>query len=75
MQYANVLGRLGRAADARAAVDKCADQNPLMDASYYAALMAVLSDQPAVVERRTSGLRQAGLLRADAALAASTAQR
>src|SRR5262249_15636433 len=39
MQYANVLGRLGRASDARAACDQCADQNPLMDASYYAALM------------------------------------
>jgi adenylate cyclase len=62
MQYANLLGRLGRPDDARAALDKCADQNPLMDASYYAGLMAVLSDQPGVVERRTSGLRAAGLL-------------
>jgi TolB-like protein len=62
MHYANVLGRLGRAGEARAAADRSADQNPLMDPSYYAELMASLTDQPTVVERRTSGLIAAGLL-------------
>jgi hypothetical protein len=44
------------------AADRSADQNPLMDASYYAELMASLTDQTDVIERRTSGLVAAGLL-------------
>ncbi len=62
LHYVNVLGRLGRSADARAALDKSLQSNPMMTPAYYAALMAVLTDQPAVIERRTSGLRAAGLL-------------
>jgi TolB-like protein len=62
MHYANVLGRLGRADEARTAVDRSADQNPLMDANYYAELMSSLTDQAGVIERRTSGLVAAGLL-------------
>jgi TolB-like protein len=62
MHYANVLGRVGRIDEARAAADRSADQNPLMDASYYADLMASLTDQADVIERRTSGLVAAGLL-------------
>jgi hypothetical protein len=36
--------------------------NPLMTPVYYAKLMGVLSDQPSVVDSRTAGLKQAGLL-------------
>ena len=61
LHYANVLGRLGRHDDARTAVQKSLQHNPLMTPAYYAELMAVLSDQPAVIEKRTSGLRGAGL--------------
>jgi TolB-like protein len=67
MHYANVLGRLGRADEARTAIDRSADQNPLMDPNYYAELMASLTDQPGVIERRTSGLVAAGLLDASKA--------
>jgi adenylate cyclase len=62
MHYANVLGRLGRAADARAALDQCLANNPLMRPAYYAKLMAVLTDQDAVIRSRTEGLYSAGLL-------------
>jgi len=62
LHHANVLGRLGRSADARAAVDKSMQSNPLLTPAYYAELMAVLTDQPAVIERRIGGLRAAGLL-------------
>jgi len=62
MHYANVLGRLGRYDDARAALDRSLGHNPLMTPAFYAELMAVLSDQPGVVERRVDGLRSAGLL-------------
>jgi adenylate cyclase len=61
LHYANVLGRLGRHDDARTAVQKSLQHNPLMTPAYYAELMAVLTDQPAVIEKRTSGLREAGL--------------
>jgi adenylate cyclase len=61
LHYANVLGRLGRSDDARTAVQKSLQHNPLMTPAYYAELMAVLTDQPAVIEKRTSGLRGAGL--------------
>lgn len=62
MHLANALGRLDRTAEARAAAEQCLASNPLMTPAYYAQLMAVLSDQPGVVERRTQGLRTAGLL-------------
>jgi adenylate cyclase len=62
LHYANALGRLGRRDDARAALDRSLGHNPLMTPAFYAELMAVLSDQPAVVERRIEGLRSAGLL-------------
>jgi adenylate cyclase len=64
MHYANVLGRLGRAPEAHAASEQCLANNPLMKPSYYAKLMAVLTDQPAVIESRTAGLYAAGLLEA-----------
>ena len=64
MHYANVLGRVGRTADARAASDQCLANNPLMKPAYYAKLMAVLTDQPTVIESRTAGLYSAGLLAA-----------
>jgi adenylate cyclase len=62
MNYANVLGRLGRNDAARRAVEQSLTINPLMKPDYYAALMAVLTDQPTVIERRTSGLYDAGIL-------------
>jgi TolB-like protein len=62
LHYANVLGRLGRHADARSAVDQSLQHNPLMTPAYYVELMSVLTDQPAVVSRRTSGLVSAGLV-------------
>lgn len=62
LHYANVLGRLGRHHDARVAVDRSLEHNPLMTPAYYAELMAVLSDQPGVVMRRTSGLVGAGVI-------------
>ena len=64
MHYGNVLGRLGRAADAHAAVQQCLANNPLMKPAYYAKLMTVLTDQEAVVRSRTEGLHAAGLLEA-----------
>ncbi len=64
MHYANVLGRVGRAADARTAVEQCLANNPLMKPAYYAKLMAVLTDQDAVIRSRTEGLYSAGLLEA-----------
>jgi hypothetical protein len=33
-----------------------------MTPAYYAKLMAVMSDQPSVIESRTAGLERAGLL-------------
>lgn len=64
MQLANVLGRLGRREDARAAVEQSLQLNPLLTPDYYAELMTVLTDQPAVVDKRTSGLVSAGLVEA-----------
>jgi len=43
-------------------LDKSLDLNPLLTPAYYGELMAVLSDQPTVVERRVAGLRAAGFL-------------
>jgi len=62
LHYVNVLGCLGRSAEARAALERSLATNPLMTPNYYAGLMAVLSDQRGVVESRTAGLKQAGLL-------------
>jgi TolB-like protein len=62
LHLANVLGRLNRHTEARAAVDKSLQHNPLLTPAYYAELMAVLTDQPQVVARRTSGLAAAGLI-------------
>jgi adenylate cyclase len=71
LHHANVLGALGRDADARAAVERSLKHNPLMTPAYYAGLMKVLTDQAQVVERRVSGLRRAGLLGAAASIATS----
>ena len=57
-----------------AAVEQCLANNPLMKPAYYAKLMAVLTDQDAVIRSRTEGLYSAGLLRS-AALAALLATR
>ncbi len=62
LHFANVLGRLDRGAAARDAVDRSMQSNPLLTPVYYANLMAVLTDQAAVVDKRTSGLYGAGLL-------------
>jgi tetratricopeptide (TPR) repeat protein len=64
LHQANVLGRLGRHRDARAAVDRSLQHNPLMTPAHYVELMRVLTDQPAVVTRRTSGLVDAELIAA-----------
>jgi TolB-like protein len=62
MHYANVLGRLGRKDAARSALEQCLGHNPLMRPAYYVELMGVLSDQPAVVQSRTAGFYEAGLI-------------
>ena len=62
MHYANVLGRLERHDAARAVLEQCLGHNPLMTPAYYVELMGVLTDQPAVVQSRTSGLYAAGLI-------------
>lgn len=62
LHYANVLGGLGRAAEARAALEQSLAINPLMTPAYYAGLIRVLSDQQSVVESRMAGLYEAGLL-------------
>ena len=64
MHYANLLGRLGRKDAARAMLEHGLGHNPLMRPAYYVDLMGVLTDQPAVVESRTSGLYAAGLIEA-----------
>jgi predicted Zn-dependent protease len=56
MHYANVLGRLGRNDAARSVLEQSLRHNPLMTPTYYVELMGVLTDQPAVVQSRTSGL-------------------
>ena len=62
MNYANVLGRLGRTDAAHAVLEQCLGHNPLMRPAYYVELMGVLTDQAAVVQSRTSGLYAAGLI-------------
>lgn len=62
MHLANVLGLLGRRDDARAAVERSLQHNPLLTPAYYADLMTVLTDQPAVVEKRTRGLVEAAII-------------
>ena len=62
LHYVNVLGHLDRAADARAALQQSLTTNPLMTPDYYVRLMAVLSDQPSVIDSRTAGLKRVGLL-------------
>jgi adenylate cyclase len=64
LHYVNVLGYVGRNAEARGALDQSLATNPLMTPAYYAKLMTVLSDQPSVIESRTAGLERAGLLSA-----------
>jgi adenylate cyclase len=66
LHYANVLGRLDRGNAARDALDRSMQGNPLLTPAYYAELMDVLTDQAAVVDKRTSGLRRAGMLEARA---------
>ena len=55
----NVLGRLAEPEPARAAVARGIAVNAHFTPEYYAVLMETLSDQPAVVARRTAGLEQA----------------
>jgi predicted Zn-dependent protease len=62
MHLANALGAAGHTAEAHSAVERCARSNPRFSPSYYRSLMGVLSDQPGVVEVRTSGLEHAGIL-------------
>ena len=62
LHYVNVLGHLGKIAEARDALEQSLGTNPLMTPAYYAELMAVLSDQRSVVESRTAGLERAELL-------------
>jgi tetratricopeptide (TPR) repeat protein len=62
LHYVNVLGHRARDADARAALEQSLATNPLMTPLSYAQLMAVLSDQPGVIESRTAGLKRVGLL-------------
>jgi adenylate cyclase len=64
MHYVNVLGRLGRKDAARAVLEQSLGHNPLMRPAYYVELMGVLTDQPAVVQSRTSGFYAAGLIEA-----------
>jgi len=64
MHHANVLGLLGRRDEARAAVERSLQHNPLLTPAYYADLMTVLTDQPAVVEKRTRGLVSAAIVEA-----------
>jgi adenylate cyclase len=62
LNYANVLGRLGRKDAARTVLEQSLGHNPLMTPAYYVELMGVLTDKPAVVQSRTSGLYAAGLI-------------
>ena len=62
VHYVNVLGRLGRTADAHAALQRSLANNSLMKPAYYVKLMAVLTDQEPVIRSRTEGLYSAGLL-------------
>jgi predicted Zn-dependent protease len=62
LHYANVLGRLGRNADARAALVQSLAVNPLMKPAYYLKLMSVLTDRDDVIRSRTEGLHAAGLI-------------
>jgi adenylate cyclase len=62
LHYANVLGRLGRNADARAALEQSLAVNPLMKPAYYVKLMSVLTDRDDVIRSRTEGLHAAGLI-------------
>jgi TolB-like protein len=77
LHHANVLGHLGRDAEARAAVERSLQHNPLMTPAYYAGLMTVLTDQAHVVERRTSGLASVQLIstKTPSELAAPTSPR
>lgn len=61
LHYANVLGRLGRLDAARAAVERAGATQPRMTPAYYIELMSVLTDRAPVIDKRTSGLRAAGL--------------
>jgi TolB-like protein len=62
MSYANVLGRLGEAQAARATAERCMAANRHMTPTFYAELMAVLTDQETVIDKRSRGLRASGLL-------------
>jgi predicted Zn-dependent protease len=62
MQFANVMGYLGKSEDARQAIERCASANPAMTPEAYSTIMNSLSDQAAVIDARTAGLRAARLL-------------
>ena len=62
IHLANILGILGRKAEARSIVERCVANNSRFTTSYYAELMGVLTDQADVIEIRTAGLRGAQLL-------------
>ena len=62
MHKANVLGELGRADDARAAVDRCSGISSRFTPAYYVELMSVLTDNQDVIDHRVGGLQAADLL-------------
>jgi len=64
MNYANLLGQADRLNDARSAVEHCKAVNSKMTPEYYRELMAALTDNAVVVQRRTKGLIAAELLAA-----------
>ena len=62
MQFANVMGYLGKTDPAQKAVTRCESTNPAMTPEAYASLMGNLTDQETVIQMRTGGLRAAGLI-------------
>ena len=62
LTYANVLGRLGDNEAARDAVAEALHLNAHMTAEHYAHRLGVMTVHQATVDRRTEGLRAAGIL-------------
>jgi adenylate cyclase len=63
LQYANVLGHLGQADRARAAVQRCLTINPAMTPAHYASLVQRMSRDDRLLENRLGGLRAIGALK------------
>ncbi|HEY8521313.1 MAG TPA: winged helix-turn-helix domain-containing protein [Gammaproteobacteria bacterium] len=63
MQYANVLGHLGQAERARAALEQCKKINAAMTPKHLEALFKRMSIDKGVLDRRLGGLRKVGALR------------